>query len=400
MPVWHESTKDWVRQGRLKVLGIAQEMHADRCRLFAQWKGFDFPILHDPVNLVGAEMVPLMIAIDEYGVVREVGPKLEGFEQRFIDAVFEEPSEKPFGPVAETRPPDVDVLRERAQRLDSGAAWRNLGDSLVLWFSPDRIDEAIKAYQRGVEKNPESGAGLFRLGVSYSIRFESEYRQSGDFQNAVELWNRTMSINPNQYIWRRRFQQYGPGSDKPYPFYGWMEQAVKEIKDSGQEPVSVRIPPSSSETIQPVRDFQPSKKFSVPPDPENKIFRDSEQLIKSEVTIVPSSIAPGDAVRVFVFFRPNETLKAHWNNESEPLRLWIELPEGWQAVDPLLSAPQPEIPESSETRRIDFDIYSPKKASPGKIRINAYALYYACEGINGTCQFLRQDIAIETEVKK
>ena len=46
MPVWHELTKEARKAGELVLLGVIQEQHPDRCRLFAQWKGFDWPILH------------------------------------------------------------------------------------------------------------------------------------------------------------------------------------------------------------------------------------------------------------------------------------------------------------------------------------------------------------------
>jgi hypothetical protein len=91
-------------------------------------------------------------------------------------------------------------------------------------------------------------------------------------------------------------------------------------------------------------------------------------------------------------------MKAHWNNEAEPLRLWINLPEGWKADSRLLFAPQPDDIESDEIRRFDFGVQLPQSISPGHVRFTAYALYYACEGIKGVCQFLRQDIEIEIEV--
>ncbi len=52
------------------MLGVTQEQHADRCRLFAQWKQFGWPILHDPINLLEAPAVPIVVAIDEHGIVR------------------------------------------------------------------------------------------------------------------------------------------------------------------------------------------------------------------------------------------------------------------------------------------------------------------------------------------
>ena len=67
------------------LLGIAQEHHAERCRLFAQWHGFDFQILHDPINLTEPRAVPRVIAIDEQGIVRAMGLKQEALESEFLD---------------------------------------------------------------------------------------------------------------------------------------------------------------------------------------------------------------------------------------------------------------------------------------------------------------------------
>lgn len=55
----------------------------------------------------------------------------------------------------------------------------------------------------------------FRLGVAYRARYDSLLRQPGDFRKAVEHWERALALDANQYIWRRRIQQYGPRFDKP-----------------------------------------------------------------------------------------------------------------------------------------------------------------------------------------
>jgi len=397
VPVWHEATKEWVREGRLAVLGIAQEHHPDRCRLFAQWKGFDFPILHDPINVIGAKAVPLIIAIDEQGIVRAVRPQLEDFEQNFLNKSFKS-IEKDVGPKAKPSAPDIDALRRQAELINSADAWRDLGDGLALWHSTTRIKDAISAYSQCLRIDPEDEAALFRLGVCYRMRHESTLRQAGDFQKAVDLWSQALAKDPNQYIWRRRIQQYGSRLDKPYPFYDWMEKAEKDIKARGEEPVALQILPSESEIAQPIKKPIAALKKAVPPDPDGRIHRDTSGFIEAEVTAVPSSIDPGGSARIHVVFRPNVSLEAHWNNEAEPLRLWVELPEGWVIDARLLVAPQPEEIESAELRRFDFDIQSPKNAASGHVRLSAYALYYACEGIKGTCQFLRQDIDIEIDV--
>lgn len=399
MPVWHKATQEWVKQGRLIVLGIAQEQHGDRCRLYAQWQKFDFPILHDPINIMGAKVVPLMLAIDETGVVRAVGPKLEDFEETFLNKDFLAGSSAP-APAAKPSAPDIDALQTRAEKSNSIEDWRSLGDGLTLWHETDRLNEAISAYTHGLQIDPTDDLSQFRLGVCFLKRHESESRQPGDFQKAVDLWGKALETDPNQYIWRRRIQQYGPRLNKPYPFYDWMTQAQTEVKERGTEPVTIHFPLSGSEIAQPMRKFLADSENASSPDPDGLLARDTINLIEAEAAVVPSRVRSGKSTRVHIDFLPSESLQAHWNNEAEPLRVWVDLPEGWETINQLLTAPQPEEIESSEMRHIDFGILTPEGLEPGTVPITAYALYYVCEGKNGTCQFLRKDIKIQIEIVK
>src|SRR5262245_25978798 len=83
--------KKWLKEGSLVLLGITQEQHADRCRLLAQWQGFDWPILHDPINIIGMSGVPIFVAIDEQGVVRDSRPRPENIKTEFISKSFVAP---------------------------------------------------------------------------------------------------------------------------------------------------------------------------------------------------------------------------------------------------------------------------------------------------------------------
>ena len=47
VPGWHEATKEWQEAGDLQMVGIIQEQHPDRARLFMQWKEMGWPILID-----------------------------------------------------------------------------------------------------------------------------------------------------------------------------------------------------------------------------------------------------------------------------------------------------------------------------------------------------------------
>ena len=54
--------QEFVSSGDVQLLGVIQEQHPERCRLFAQWHQIDWPILHDPVNLLGNEAVPIFVS--------------------------------------------------------------------------------------------------------------------------------------------------------------------------------------------------------------------------------------------------------------------------------------------------------------------------------------------------
>lgn len=62
--------------------------------------------------------------------------------------------------------------------------------------------------------------------------------------------------------------------------------------------------------------------------------------------------------------------------------------------------PGPEDVVSQEPRRVEFELHSPPDAPPGSITVPAYALYYVCEDVVGTCLYRRQDIALEVQVHR
>jgi hypothetical protein len=120
-------------------------------------------------------------------------------------------------------------------------------------------------------------------------------------------------------------------------------------------------------------------------------------MTQSMVTVIPPRVKPGRTVRVHITLRPDNKRKAHWNNEAEPLKLWVDPPPGWKAKPQLLTAPQGNQPETSEPRHIEFELSAANDTS-GMSKPSAYALYYICEGSGGTCSFLRQDIPIAVTV--
>ena len=384
VPGWHEATKEWQDVGDLQMVGIIQEQHPDRARLFMQWKEMGWPILVDSLDLLETTVVPMTLLLDEHGVIRRIQPlrdELDELRTGFLDAEFEAPSAAPD-----------DVLPEMSDAAAAAVA-------AYLWDNDADPDVVIAAFERAVEAEPDHGYTLFRTGVAYRWRYDSDAARPGDFQRAVHYWERALSVDPNNYIWRRRIQQYGPRLAKPYSFYDWVATARREITERGGEPSALVVEPGGAEFAQPQRAFTADEDALEPPEMDSRIYRDTGEYVNVEATVVPSVIEPGASARAHVSFVPNEAIKAHWNNEVDDLIFWVEVPEGWQLDRRTITVPNPPEPVSTETRTVELEIKAPVDAS-GRYELPGYALYYVCEDVNGICLYRRQDVSLVLDVRR
>ncbi len=396
VPGWHETTKTLQEQGRLRMVGIVEEQHPERARLFMQWKRMSWPILTDPLDLLGVSAVPVTVAIDEHGIVRAIDPRPERIQEEFLEKRYDAPLPEDGGATAR---PDLERLRQAAAAVGRVADWRSYGDALVLWGAGERLDEAIGAYERAMEKDPGDAPVRFRLGVVLRARYDSQSRRVNDFQGAVEAWEQALDLDPNNYIWRRRIQQYGPRLEKPYPFYDWVETARREIQARGETPAPLTVEPGGAELAPPANTLESPAVPAKEPDPRGRIHRDPGSFVNVQATVVPATLRPGAAARVHLEFRPNVEKKTHWNNEVADLMVWVAPPAGWQIDQPSLSIPRPPQPITEETRRVEFEARIPGDAKPGVTRLPAYALYYVCEDVRGACLYRRQDLDIPLHVR-
>ncbi|MCA9297991.1 MAG: tetratricopeptide repeat protein, partial [Phycisphaerales bacterium] len=236
MPGWHERTRDLQASGDLQVVGLIQEQHPDRCALFQQWHGMTWPVLVDSLNLLGVERVPYAVCLDEAGVVQAINPDPGAFE-----AFMARPAVS--GVAVEVEVP------EPPTGTDVGAR-RRASDLGVLFHGA--LDGAIEGYRAALDLEPEDATTHFRLGVAMRMRFERDGR-TADFTGAIGHWGRALDLDPNQYIWRRRIQQYGPRLDKPYSFYDWVTEARAAIEARGETPVPLRVEPGGAEFAAPMR---------------------------------------------------------------------------------------------------------------------------------------------------
>lgn len=378
--MWYDKTRKEREAGKLQIVSIIEEQHADRCRLFRQWKRLDGPALVDSLNLLGVAAVPLAFFIDEHGVVRSSRATPENLAE-FLQRTYE--------------PPAGDISDEPAPTGAKAELAR--GDALFHSGRDEDLTPAVEAYARAItlEGPPES---RFRSGVALRRRYESGQRQENDFRRALESWTEALALQPNQYIWRRRIEQYGPRLEKPYAFYDWVEEARKEITARGEKPVELHLDPRGAEIARPEKTFNVADSREIEPDPEARIARDADRLIRIETAAAPAFVRPGKAARLHLTLRPDVTRSAHWNNEApQGLTVWIGSQDGLEFDRRSFAPPSPREPESSETREVELEVRLATGARTGKILIPAYALYHVCEGKGGTCRYLRQDFEILIE---
>ena len=393
MPVWHESIKK-LASDNLNVLAVVQEQHAERARLYAQWKGYDWPIAQDPVTKLGATAVPMFIGIDEHGVVQNTRMKPSDLEA-FVSQKFDPPAEA--APVLVQK--DFEKVADAARTADD---WIESGDDLLLWRRNGKssLDSAVEAYSRALQDKARSdgqrGAILFRIGVAHRLKYDELANLEVDFDLAAKFWSDALAANPNQYIWRRRIQQYGPRQDKPYPFYDWVATAQQEIRDRGEKPIEQTVELTASEIAAPAKvdDEKTSTPKSENPDPDNKIQKDVGHLIRVESTAVPSFVQAGGRTRINLRFVP---ASGKWNNEAEPLRVWVESNGVTLSQGNLLTFENPNQPDSKEVRHFEFEA----QIDPGAqlCLVKGFALYNTCEETDATCRFMRQDFSIEVPIR-
>lgn len=383
MSGWQEAVKPHVDAGKLAVIGVVQEQHADRARLYKQWKKIEWPLYIDALNTLGLSVVPVPLGVDESGVIRLEGATKEGVRE-FVEKEY----------------PKSQAAGRRAEKphLAALASPRDRGDFHFLYGeSPDAPDQAVKAYQEAVNSDPKDARSRFRLGVAYRARYDSPGRLTGDVQKAVEHWQQALALSPNMYIWRRRLQQFGPRLDKPYDFYFWVEEARRDILARGEKPVKLAAEPAGSEVAPPSKGPSGAAPAIPDPDPQGKIIRD-RGLVTLEPSIIPARVRPGGRIRVRVAFRLGEKAKPHWNNDSAPLTLSVKLPEGVTLVEGTFVHPKPKEAESLELRILEFEAAVGESVKAGTLEIGGYALYDVCEEVGGVCRHVRQDLTIHFDV--
>ncbi len=409
--MWQKAVAPFVESGKLTVVGVVQEQHSERARLYAQWRQLDWPIFVDSLNLLDLKVVPVVVAIDESGVVRHTRLRPNGLAKKFVDVEYRETTvPEGYNVVTEL---DPQQLQDRAEKSHTSTAWRDLGDACFLAAPGGGLAHScdpVAAYEKAVELDPKDGRAQFRLGVALRHRSESRARHAGDAQAAVERWGLALAIDPDQYIRRRRIQQYGPRLDKPYNFYFWVDEARQGIAARGETPVALSVEPFGSELAPPVERGQRAddgrsegrgtSQTKACRSDSSRLARDTQGFVSVDTMVTPARVRPGHQVRARATFRVNDRTRPYWNNEADDLTMCAAAVSGTELGEATSSWPNPEQPETREDRTLEFELSLDEGVKPGPLKISAYALYYVCENKGGKCRYLRQDFSLTVHVDR
>ncbi|HVS10026.1 MAG TPA: TlpA disulfide reductase family protein [Planctomycetota bacterium] len=401
---WHEPSEALRKEGKLQIVGIAQEQHPERAALYAQWKGWRWTILWDPLDVAVAFITPHVYLLDAHGIVRAVDPDPKRLAELLAND-YPKPSDLPEPQVAltpallEEDPEDSEESTAREEHLRAYAK--------LLWGKPEDIDAAIDVLAADAEKGQVKPAQLFRLGVAYRMRCDSPRARAGDFQAALDAWTAAVRGEPNVQVWRRRLLQYGPREGKPFTFYDWVPQAQEAIRARGEQPIALSVAPSGAEAATGTSHFEVLDAQAKEPDPDGKVERDDAELVSLDIAVTfkpPHTrvLRPDHSARLHIALTPSAERGARWCDSGRPLEIWLQLPEGWRADRRLLTVASDDPPSPSGARWVDVEISPPQaiatSQSGGRGVLAAYALFEVCTGEDSEPVRRRVEFEIPVEV--
>lgn len=385
MPVWHALATAWREQHDLAVVGLVQEQHPDRAELFARWQGFDWPLLWDPFNLSGAQVVPNVYLLDEAGTLIAAGPRPEE-----VAALLERPA--PSGaPGRPSRPSGPLVVQARdAQDPAERATWEALSR---LLHDPRPATADVQALVDHATAHPDDPAARFRAGVALRLHHDAGAPRPGDFQAALEAWSAALAARPDQYIWRRRIQQYGPTLDKPYPFYPWVAEARADLAARGESVPPLQALLTEAERAAP--GAAPAAGPDTLPEPpawQRDLPEDATGVVGVETAVAFATRGERPVARVHLVLRPDRLRAVHWDDEPGAPTARFSAPESW-TLDRRQASLAP-VDDPTGPRRLELEVALPPGAR-GHLEIRL--AYSACEGADGVCASYARTLRVPLE---
>ena len=376
------------------AIGVVQEQHPDRTRLYKQWRELDWPIFVDSLNtLHHVSVVPIPMALDENGVVVH-----SSFRPTQLADFMARDKAAPIPDSPENR---VEAVSFETLRANAGSAitWRILGEALFNYGETSDLGESIAAFQKAIELDPEDGYAEFALGAALRRRYESPFRVAGDAQAAVEHWGKSSPSTRTTTSAAEDSSNTDRASTNRTTFIFWVNEAREAIRGRGETPHPLAAEPMGSE-IAPPGDDDAVLATKTNLDPDGQINRDEKGLVGIETLVTPQPVKPGNRVRVRLTFRLREAFTPWWNNEADNLMAWFNLPDGITRVEGTLQFPNPTEPETQELRQIEAELRIGPDVPGGNTIVPGYALYYVCEDAGGVCYYLRQNFTLSITVRE
>lgn len=228
---WISTTRKLRASKKLALVAIMHEQRAERAAIYARWKRYEIPVLHDPYDFSSADNLPTVLAVDGKGLIRLINPSPDTIDREFVKKKFKVGKFEVRAPQLEL--PDPRALKRMAVESREGSIERQLGDALILAGTLVELDEGLRTYSRILQKDPKDSVAFFRLGVGLLTRSETSEAEESDRVSALESLRNAAALSPKNLMFRARVAEFDPKSAKPIPGVDF-DRWVKLARDAGK----------------------------------------------------------------------------------------------------------------------------------------------------------------------
>ena len=125
------------------------------------------------------------------------------------------------------------------------------------------------------------------------------------------------------------------------------------------------------------------------PDPDGRVQRAAPGLMEWRHVTVSHTQRERRSIRIHMQWQPAANSSVEWNNEAEPLTLWLEATLGWKVQPAFIQVPGPPMAHDREVRSLEFECQASEDSVALEIR--GVALFSICESSGGPCLYRRLD---------